>query len=221
MPKVSPDRLVLGAALGLGLASIAGVAFAADGTPAKEDAVANDPYQWLEDVTATSRSPGSASRTRRAKPSSRASRNSASSSRHPRHPRFDREDPGRREDRRLLLQLLEGQGPRARPVAPHDARRIPQAESRQWETVLDLDALNAAEKAKLGLARRRLPQAGLHALPGRAVARRLGCRRHARIRPVDEAVREDGFFRPEAKGGWAGSTRHACTSTPTSAPATA
>ena len=45
-----------------------------------------------------------------------------------------------------------------------------------WETVIDLDALAAVGEGKLGLARRRLPQAGLSPLPGVVVARRCRCR---------------------------------------------
>jgi prolyl oligopeptidase len=73
-------------------------------------------------------------------------------------------------------------------------RRTTLAEYRKpqpkWETVLDLDALNKAEGTQMGLARRRLPASRLRALPGRAVARRFRCRRHPRVRPHHQAVRE-------------------------------
>ena len=98
-----------------------------------------------------------------------------------------------------------------------DEYRKPQP---QWETVIDLDALNAAERRELGLARRRLPQARVPALPGRAVARRRRCRRHPRVRPRHEAVGEGRLLPPRSQGRrWAGSTRTPSTSTPTSAPA--
>ena len=85
----------------------------------------------------------------------------AAGGRHPRDPRLRRQDPRRREDRRLLLQLLEGQAARARPVAAHDAGRVPQAEA----AVGNGDRPRRAEQGRgreVGLARRRLPEACVH-----------------------------------------------------------
>ena len=75
----------------------------------------------------------------------------------------------------------------------------------QWETVLDLDALKRkAEDENWVWHGADCLQAGLQALPDRAVARRRRCRRHPRVRPGHQALVKDGFFRPEAKGalGW-------------------
>ena len=74
--------------------------------------------------------------------------------------------------------------------------------------MLDLDALNKAERRELGLARRRLPEAGLHALPGRAVARRRRRRRDPRVRPRRRRPwSRTASSAPRPRAGWAGSTR--------------
>ena len=75
-------------------------------------------------------------------------------------------------------------------------------------------------EGELGLARRRLPEAGVQALPRPAVARRRRRRRRARVRPRGEGLRE-GRLLP-ARGqeqASAGSTATRSTSARTSAPA--
>ena len=70
-----------------------------------------------------------------------------------------------------------------------------------WETVLDLDALGAAEKENWVWQGARLPEARVQALPRPALARRG--RRHV-VREFDleaKAFVKDGFSLPEAKSG--------------------
>ena len=184
--------------------------------------VAADPYQWLEDVTGDKALDlGQGSRTRRPRPNSASTpRVQAARSRHPRHPRFRRQDPRRREDRRLLLQLLEGQGPRARPVAPHDAGGIPQAAAAVGNGHRPRRAERKAEGEELGLARRRLPQARLQRC---LVALSRGGADADVTREFDlthQAVGQGRLLPPRGQGrAAAGSTRTPSTSSPTSAPA--
>jgi prolyl oligopeptidase len=84
-------------------------------------------------------------------------------------------------------------------VAPHHARRVPQGQP-AWETVLDLDALNAAEKANF-------VWHGASCLPPEyrrcLVALSRGGSDADATREFDlcdKAFVKDGFFRPEAKG---------------------
>ena len=93
-------------------------------------------------------------------------------------------------------------------------RRTTLAEYRKpepaWETVIDVDALGAAEKENWVWHGRRLPEARLQALPGLALARRRRRRRGARVRPRDEAVREGRILpargQEPASAGWTATT---------------
>ena len=108
--------------------------------------------------------------------------------------------------RRDGLQLLEGQGARRRPVAAHHASPSTARPRPAWETVLDLDALNASEKAELGLARRQLPAA--RPTRGACVALSRGgadADRHARVRPGRQGLRArtaSSCPRRRARVGW-------------------
>ncbi len=106
----------------------------------------------------------------------------AAGSGHPRDPRFGPEDRLRRRHRRAVLQPVEGQGPRARPVAAHHAGRVPQAQPEVGNRARHR-RLEQGRRRELGLARRLLPAPGVPALPDLAVARRFRCRRHPRVRP--------------------------------------
>ncbi|BCT92082.1 prolyl oligopeptidase [Lysobacter helvus] len=201
MPKVSPDRLVLGAVLGLGLVSIGGAAFAADGTPAKEDAVANDPYQWLEDVHGD-------------KPIAWVrEQNAHSEAELATKPEF-------RKLERDILAILDSTAKipgvekigdfyynlwKDKDHARGLWRRTTLAEYRkpdpQWETVLDLDALNKAEgKAWVWHGADCLKPDYTRCL----VALSNGGSDADVTREFDLSTKQfvrDGFFRPEAKGG--------------------
>ena len=94
----------------------------------------------------------------------------------------------------------------------------------QWETVIDLDALNAAEglqddkKWVWHGADCRKPD--YTALPDRAVARRLRRRRHPRVRSHHQAMGQGRLLPSRSQGRrWAGKTPIPSTSSPTSAPA--
>ena len=118
-------------------------------------------------------------------------------------PRFQGEDPRRREDRRVLLQLLEGRAAPARAVAAHHAGRIPQARA----TVGNGDRPRRAR-------RRRARETGSGTAPtacakttaatGAAWSRSRAAApmpTSPRIRPRRQDWVRGGFFRPEAKGG--------------------
>ena len=99
-----------------------------------------------------------------------------------------------------------------------DEYRKPQP---QWETVIDLDALNKAEGENWVWHGADCLQARTYAaLPGRAVARRRRRRRHPRVRPGHQDTgSRTASSAPKPRAGWAGSTATRSTSTPISAPA--
>ena len=149
MPKLSHLCLIAGLAAGAAAASDADVV---------EEVAVSDPYLWLEDVEDPKaldwvRAQNAKSQAELAStPDSSSSRPTSSRSSIP-----TRKHPGGREARRVLLQLLEGQGrTRAASGAAPRSSEYRKAEPK-WETMLDLDALNKAERRELGLARRRLP----------------------------------------------------------------
>ena len=172
----------------------------------------SDPYAWLEDVTGDK--PLAWAKQQNARTEAELAADPGFAQLKPRllDPRFRGEDPRGREDRRVLLQLLEGRAARARPVAAHHARRIPQAAA----AVGNRDRPRRARRGRgreLGLARRRLPQAGVRALPGRAVARRRRCRCHPRVRPDHEAMgqgRLPAARKPRARSAGSTATRSSC-----------
>ena len=149
----------------------------------------NDPYAWLEDVTgAKPLGLGARSRTRAPMPSSPPRRNSR-----------DAKPASARS------WIRTRRSPKSRRSAPYyyNFWKDAQHERGLWRrTTLDEYRKPASavgnrdrpgrarcgRRREVGLARRRLPQAGVRALPGRAVARRQRCRRHPRIRPVHEAM---------------------------------
>ncbi len=107
---------------------------------------------------------------------------------HPRGPGLGREDPVRDQDWRVLLQFLEGQGASARPLAPHDAGRVPQGPAR----VGNRDRHRRPRPGRgqtLGVPWRAIPETGLPALPGFAVAGRRRRRCRARVRPRRQDLR--------------------------------
>ena len=111
---------------------------------------------------------------------------------------------------------------RRTPAASGGARRSPSTARTHpaWETVLDLDALGAAEKENWVWHGADCLKPRVRALPRLALARRRRRERRARVRPRGEGVRE-GRLLP-ARGqerASAGATRTRSTSAPTSAPA--
>ena len=70
--------------------------------------------------------------------------------------------------------------------------------SPKWETVLDVDALGAAEKESWVFKGAQFLQAGLSPVPDFAVARRRRCERHARVRRRSQVVRQGRI--PAARG---------------------
>ena len=102
--------------------------------------------------------------------------------------------------------IISGRTPTT-SAASGAGRRIASYASGQpeWETVLDLDALAAAEKANWVWQRRDLRAAGRTALPDRAVRRRRGRGHGARIRPLDQVIRAkaaSSFPRASRKSSW-------------------
>ena len=63
----------------------------------------------------------------------------------------------------------------------------------QWETVLDLDALAASEKANWVWKGAAMCPAGRATLPDQPFRRRRGCSDHPRVRPADQSFVKDGF----------------------------
>ena len=148
-----------------------------------------DRYLWLEDVTgekaldwARARNAESAKvlETRRLRRAREA---------HPRHPRLGRPDPVRREARALVLQLLARREEPPRALAADDARRVPQGAPGLGDGDRPRRPRRGRE-GELGLARGRLPEAGVQALPRPALARRGRRGRGARVRPRGQGVRE-------------------------------
>ena len=95
----------------------------------------------------------------------------------------------------------------ARARASGGARRSPPTArpTPQWETVLDVDALAKADGKSLGLPRRELPAAGLRAVHGQPLARRLGRPRLPRVRHEDEGSSSPAasrFRRPSRASRW-------------------
>ncbi len=62
-------------------------------------------------------------------------------------------------------------------------------EEPDWEVVIDLDAIAAAEDDELGVGRRAGDRARLHAGVDQPVPRRIRCRGRARVRHADKAIR--------------------------------
>ena len=136
-----------------------------------------------------------------------------------RHPRLEGADPRRRAPRRLALELLARRPQPARPVAPHHAGRIPQAATRVGRGDRPRRAGQGRER-ELGLARHPLPRAGVRALPGDAVARRLRRAGRARVRHRPGARSSPtASCCPRPSPASTGSTPTRSTSPPTSAPA--
>ena len=107
---------------------------------------------------------------------------------HPRGAGLGRKDPVRDQDRRVLLQLLEGQGASARPLAPHDTGRV----SQRAAGLGNRDRCRRPGPGRgqtLGVPWRAVPETGLPALPGFAVPRRRRCRCRARVRPRRQGLR--------------------------------
>ncbi len=107
---------------------IAGLALAGGASAQTPPVTGDDPYAWLEDVT------GEKSldwvKARNAKAEAEIATTADFKQLEAEILAIldsDAKIPGVREDRRLLLQLLEGQAARARPVASHHAGGIPQA----------------------------------------------------------------------------------------------
>jgi hypothetical protein len=120
----------------------------------------------------------------------------------------------------IPVQLLARQGTPARHLAAHHAGRVPQGRTPQWEVLLDIDALNKAERQALGVQGRAMPEAEVRPLPDFAVARWRRCGDRARIRYPEQILRQ----RTASSCRWprpkpAGSTRTLSTSAPISVPA--
>ena len=183
---------------------------AADGPPAKQEPRrGRRPVQWLEDVKATRRSPGSASRTPRARPNSPRRRSSSKLEGDIRAILdSDAKIPGVEKIGAYYYNFWKDE--------EHERglwRRTTLAEYRKPRAEVG----NGARPRRAQRAPRRRTGSGtaptackpdVQALPGRAVARRRRRRRHARVRPRHEAVREGRLLPPRGQGRrWAGSTR--------------
>lgn len=192
----------LAAAIAFGLATASGTLLAADGTPAKQEpTVAGDPYQWLEDVT------GDKSIAWVREQNAKSEAELAAS-------------PDFRKLEGEIRAILDSDAkiPGVEKIGDHyynfwkdkhherglwrrttlDEYRKPQP---KWETVIDLDALNAAEK-------KAWVWHGADCLkPDYArclIALSPGGSDADVTREFDLRTKEwvkDGFFRPEAKGG--------------------
>ncbi len=183
------------------------LAMSAAGPTAASDAAKapapEDRYLWLEDVDGREGprlGPGPQRRERQG-PGDRRLRRAREA--HPRHPRLGRPHPVRREARALVLQLLARREEPPRALAAHDARRVPQGAPGLGDGDRPRRARRGRE-GELGLARGRLPEAGVQALP-RPLSR--GGADADVVREFDleaKAFVKDGFFLPEAKSsvGW-------------------
>jgi prolyl oligopeptidase len=201
MSKVSHDRHVLGAVLGLGLATIAGAGMAAGQAPAKEDAMGEDPYQWLEEVQ------GDKALAWVREQNTRSEAELAQSA-------------GFRKLEGEIRAILDSDAkiPAVEKIGDHYYnfwkdkdharglwRRTTLEEYRKpnprWETVIDLDALNKAEgKQWVWHGADCLKPAYVRCL----VALSPGGSDADVTREFDLSTKQwvrDGFFRPEAKGG--------------------
>ena len=205
MPQGSSFRLVAGIAFGLaavgGAASVAN-AQAADGPPAKQEpAVANDPYQWLEDVKGDKAIAWVREQNAKSEAELAAT------------PQFRKLET----DIRAILDST-AKIPGVEKIGPyyynfwkdkdHERglwRRTTLEEYRKpdpkWETILDLDALNRAEKENW-------VWHGADCLKPDYTRCLLALSRGGSdadvTREFDLTTKEwvkDGFFRPEAKGG--------------------
>ena len=205
MPQGSSLRLVAGIDFGLaavgGAASVAN-AQAADGPPAKQDpAVANDPYQWLEDVKGDKAIAWVREQNAKSEAELAAT------------PQFRKLET----DIRAILDST-AKIPGVEKIGPyyynfwkdkdHERglwRRTTLEEYRKpdpkWETILDLDALNRAEKENW-------VWHGADCLKPDYTRCLLALSRGGSdadvTREFDLTTKEwvkDGFFRPEAKGG--------------------
>ncbi len=201
MPQGCPFRLVAGIAFGL--AAVSGVVIAADGIPAKQEpAVANDdPYQWLEDVNGDK----SIAWVREQNAKSEAELATT--------PQFRKLE----SDIRAILDST-AKIPGVEKIGPyyynfwkdkdHERglwRRTTLEEYRKqdpkWETLLDLDALNRAEKENW-------VWHGADCLKPDYTRCLIALSRGGSdadvTREFDLTTKDwvkDGFFRPEAKGG--------------------
>ena len=183
--------------------------------------MADRPVPWLEDVHGDKRSPGSASRTPRAEAELAST------------PQFkqleadiraildsDAKIPGVEKIGDVLLQLLEGQAARARPVAPHHAGGIPQAAA----AVGNGDRPRRAQRGREG---KNWVWHGADCLKPEykrcLIALSRGGSDADVTREFDLATqavgRRTASSAPRPRAAWAGSTRTPSTSSPTSAPA--
>ncbi|KGQ17998.1 Prolyl endopeptidase [Lysobacter dokdonensis DS-58] len=200
MPKRSPVLLVAGIAFGL--AATSGIVIAADGSPAQQEpAVANDPYQWLEDVKGDKAIAWVREQNAKSEAELAAT------------PQFRKLE----SDIRAILDST-AKIPGVEKIgayyynfwkdANHERglwRRTTLEEYRKadpkWETVLDLDALNRAEKENW-------VWHGADCLKPDYTRCLIALSRGGSdadvTREFDLSTKDwvkDGFFRPEAKGG--------------------
>ena len=116
------------------------------------------------------------------------------------HRRGDGPHRDARDPRPHDLQLLAGPHARARHPASHDAGELSEREPRMGDRARRRHALGTRGR-ELGVARHELPPSRGAALSRRAVERRQGCRRDARVRRRDEAVRRRRLPAPRVEGG--------------------
>ena len=149
-----------------------------DGTGSRTGATPSDETPSSGSKTCRARRPWRGSKEQNAKTTrcSRPARVQAHLRADARDPRLEGEDPDAGDSRGQDLQLLEGRRPRARDLAADDARVLSDGQSGVGDGARRGRAGEGRGQG-LGLPRRDLPAAGLHALPDRR------CRPEARTPP--------------------------------------